>query len=84
MPPLSRKTYFIDTDCRRHLPYPQALCDACMPPTITVAPQSYAHLSRVAVRTKEVYRVVDTKCVGVLLGRILDDVAYVENVYFPE
>jgi hypothetical protein len=55
-----------------------------MPPTITVAPQKYAHLSRVVVRTKEVYRVVDTKCVGVLLGRILDDVVFVENVYFPE
>jgi hypothetical protein len=84
VPPLSRKTYFIDTDCRRHLPYPQALCESCMPPTLTVAAQKYAHLSRVVVRTREVYRVVESRCVGVLLGRIVDDVAFVENVYFPE
>lgn len=55
-----------------------------MAPTLTVAPQKYAHISRVIVRTREVYRVVDAKCVGILLGRIIDDVAYVENVYFPE
>lgn len=55
-----------------------------MAPTLTVAPQRYAHLSRVVVRTREVYRVVDAKCIGVLLGRVVEDVAYIENVYFPE
>lgn len=84
VPPMSRKTYFIDQDCKKHLPYPQALCDSCMAPTVTISGQKYAHISRVILKTKEVFRIVESKLIGILLGRVIEDVVYIENVYFPE
>jgi hypothetical protein len=83
VPPLSRKTYFIDKFCKKHLPYPQAQCDACMAPTLTVGTQKYAHVSRVIIKTTSIYRIMDAKVFGILLGRVKDDVVIVEDVYFP-
>lgn len=83
VPPLSRKNYFIDKQCKRHIPYPQALCDACMAPTLTIAPQKYTHVSKVVIRTTSIYRIVDAKMFGILLGRVKEDVVTIEDVYFP-
>jgi hypothetical protein len=68
VPPLSRKTYSIDKTCRNHIPYPQAQCDACMAPTLTVGKQSYSHVQRVKIMTNSVFKISETKCIGVLLG----------------
>lgn len=68
VPALSRKTYSIDKTCRNHLPYPQAQCDACMAPTITISKQNYAHIQKVKIMTNSVYKVSETNCIGVLLG----------------
>ena len=83
VPPLSRKNYFIEKFCKKHLPYPQAQCDACMAPTLTVGTQKYAHVSRVIIKTTSIYRIMDAKVFGILLGRVKDDVVIVEDVYFP-
>lgn len=77
VPPLSRKTYFVDTSCRKHLPYPQAMCEACMAPTVTVSPQSYAHVSQVIIKTMAVNQIAESKLFGILLGHYQDDVAIV-------
>ena len=83
VPALSRKHYFIDQTCRKHLPYPQAQCDACMAPTLTVGLQKYAHVRKVVIKTTAVYRVADSGLFGILLGRVKNDVVEVEDVYFP-
>jgi hypothetical protein len=48
-----------------------------MAPTLTVAPQKYAHVSRVIIKTTAIYRIVDAKVFGILLGRIFNDVIVV-------
>lgn len=55
-----------------------------MAPTVTISGQKYAHISRVILKTKEVFRIVESKLIGILLGRVIEDVVYIENVYFPE
>ena len=78
MPPLSRKTFFIDKDCKKHLPYPQALCESCMAPTVTIGPQRYSHANRVIIRTKDIlYTIVDSKHIGILYGHVTDETIYV-------
>lgn len=66
------------------MPYPHALCDACMAPTITVLPQRYAHVGRVVIKTTSVYRIADANMFGILLGQVVDDTVIIEDVYFPE
>lgn len=83
-PPLSRKHYSIDRECRRHTPYPQGQCDSCMAPTLTVGTQKYAHVGRVVVRTTAVYRIVEANLFGILLGQVINDTVFIDDVYFPE
>jgi hypothetical protein len=68
VPPLSKKTFSIDKTCRNHIPYPQAQCDSCMAPTITIKKQKYSHVSKVKIVTPSIYKIAETKCIGVLLG----------------
>jgi len=68
VPPLSRRTYFIDKTCKKHVPYPQAQCDSCMAPTITIQKQIYAHVTKVKIQTLAVLKLVETKLFGILLG----------------
>lgn len=84
VPPQSRKTFFVDKKCKNHLPYPQAQCDACMAPTLTLAKQSYSHAQKVVIRTQAIYRIVDADIFGILLGSVKDDIVYVDDVYFPD
>ncbi len=84
VPALSRRHYFIDRQCKKHIPYPQGQCDSCMAPTLTVATQKYAHVSKVVIKTTAIYRIVDAKVFGILLGRVYNDVVVVQNVYFPQ
>jgi hypothetical protein len=65
------------------MPYPQALCDACMPPTLTISPQSYSHVSKIIIKTNSIYKVLDENVFGILLGHYENDVVYIEDVYFP-
>ena len=65
------------------MPYPQAQCDSCMAPTLTIGQQKYAHVRRVVIKTTAVYRVAESKLFGILLGRIKEDIIEVEDVYFP-
>jgi hypothetical protein len=68
VPPLSRKTYAIDKTCRNHVPYPQAQCDACMAPTLTIGKQIYTHVDKVIIKTTSVYKIIDANLFGILLG----------------
>jgi hypothetical protein len=54
-----------------------------MAPTLTVGPQKYAHVSKVIIKTTNIYRILESQLFGILLGRIQDDVVIVEDVYFP-
>lgn len=54
-----------------------------MAPTLTIAPQKYTHVSKVVIRTTSIYRIVDAKMFGILLGRVKEDVVTIEDVYFP-
>lgn len=84
MPIQGRKTFGVDTDCRNHLPFPQAQCDACMAPTISLMKQPYSHVSKVIIRTTSVHRILDANLFGILLGVEKDGIVYVDDVYFPE
>ena len=55
-----------------------------MAPTITVGKQKYTHVSRVVIRTTAVYKIIEARHFGILLGYEKDDIIYIENVYFPE
>lgn len=68
MPPQARKTFGVDLECRNHLPYPQAQCDACMAPTVTIQKQPYSHVKKVVIRTTSVHRIIDANLFGILLG----------------
>ena len=83
LPPLNRKTFMVDKDCKNHLPYPQAQCDACMAPTLSVQKQSYSHIRKVVVQTTSIHKITETKLFGVLLGTISGDTVYVNDIYFP-
>jgi hypothetical protein len=48
-----------------------------MAPTLTVATQKYAHVSKVVIKTTAIYRIVDAKVFGILLGRVYNDVVVV-------
>ena len=61
-----------------HLPYPQAQCDNCMAPTITVGKQSYTHVQKVVIKTLSVYKIIDAGLFGILLGSEKDGVVLVE------
>lgn len=65
------------------MPYPQAQCDSCMPPTISLTKQSYTHVNKVIISTSSIYRIVDTDLFGILLGFEKEGIVYVEDVYFP-
>lgn len=54
-----------------------------MAPTLTVAPQKYTHVSKVIIKTTSIYRIVDAKIFGILLGTTQEDVVTVWDVYFP-
>lgn len=68
VPPQARKTFGVDLECRNHLPYPQAQCDACMAPTLTIQKQPYSHVKKVVIRTTSVHRIIDANLFGILLG----------------
>ena len=84
VPLQSKKTFFIDKICKNHLPFPQAQCDACMAPTVTLSKQPYCHVKKVIIRTQSIYRIVDANMFGILLGSVKDDIVYVDDVYFPD
>lgn len=84
MPVQARKTFGIDLECRNHLPYPQAQCDACMAPTITVQKQPYSHVTKVIIRTTSVHKIIDANLFGILLGFEKEGIVYVEDIFFPE
>ena len=54
-----------------------------MAPTLTVAPQKYTHVSKVIIKTTSIYRIVESKIFGILLGTTKDDEVTVWDVYFP-
>lgn len=54
-----------------------------MAPTLTIASQKYTHVSKVVIRTTSIYRIVDAKMFGILLGRVKDDIVTIEDIYFP-
>lgn len=54
-----------------------------MAPTLTVGTQKYAHVFRVVIKTTSIYRIMDARVFGILLGRVIDDVVIIEDVYFP-
>lgn len=83
VPPLTRQTFLVDRDCRKHLPYPQAQCDSCMPPTVSIYKQPYTHIKNVVVRTTAIYKITETNLFGILLGSKEDNITYIDDVYFP-
>ena len=56
--PLNRKTFSIDKTCQNHLPYPQAQCDSCMAPTISITKQKYTHVTKVKIITPSIYKII--------------------------
>lgn len=84
LPPQARKTFGVDRECRNHLPYPQAQCDSCMAPTISLKEQNYTHVNKVVIRTTAIYRVTESSRIGILLGREEKGEVFVEDVYFPK
>jgi hypothetical protein len=69
VPLQARKTLGIDLECRNHLPYPQAQCDACMVPTITIKKQPYSHIKKIIIKTSSIERIIDANLFGILLGQ---------------
>lgn len=53
--------YFINKSCRNHIPYPQAMCNACLPPTVSIRKQTYTHVREVLFTTFDTCRFLDTK-----------------------
>lgn len=78
LPYQSRKTFTIDKSCKNHLPYPQAQCDNCMAPTLTLSKQLYTHVKRVIIKTLSVYKILDAGLFGILLGTEKDGIVVVE------
>jgi nuclear protein localization family protein 4 len=46
LPPMAMR-YIVDRTCKSHEPYPKAMCNKCMPPSITIKRQEYRHLDYV-------------------------------------
>lgn len=50
------------------MPFPQAQCDACMAPTISIINQPYTHMPKVIIRATSVHKIIDANLFGILLG----------------
>lgn len=51
--PPAEASYKLKKDCTKHPPWPQAICNSCMPATAVLARQSYRHVDYVELMNKK-------------------------------
>lgn len=57
--PLTEISYKVKTDCKNHAPFPQAMCNKCLPPSILLKRQEYRHVDFVEIlNTQEIGKLV--------------------------
>eukprot|EP01029_Cantina_marsupialis_P027591 TRINITY_DN773066_c0_g1_i1.p1 TRINITY_DN773066_c0_g1~~TRINITY_DN773066_c0_g1_i1.p1 ORF type:complete len:555 (-),score=135.14 TRINITY_DN773066_c0_g1_i1:184-1848(-) len=54
--PPSMVSYRIKPDCGKHKPWPEALCNQCAPPPVTLQRQPYRHVDYVEFRNQNAYQ----------------------------